>query len=62
MAWRKCRPCNGSGKEVAGEKVVEAIFSVGASLIVDAMLGDDVMSKPCRHCGGRGERKDKTDE
>lgn len=60
MAWRKCRPCNGTGKEPAGDKIVDAIFSVGASLIVDAVLGDDVLSKPCRHCDGLGERKEPT--
>lgn len=55
MGWRTCRPCNGTGKEAAGEKVIDAIFSMGASAIVDALMGDDVMSKPCRHCGGSGE-------
>lgn len=49
-----CPRCKGSGEEIDGEKVLTGLLTFGASMIVDAADNDDVITQPCRCCGGRG--------
>ena len=55
--WRKCRACNGTGRVVDGERATDAAFSFGASLILSAVMGEDVITRECGNCDGEGEIK-----
>ncbi len=52
--YETCARCKGSGDQVDGDRILTGIFTCGASLIVDAALGDDVVTEACRVCGGSG--------
>lgn len=55
--YRKCRACGGSGRKADGERLIDGVFSMGASLIADALTGESVFTRRCRACDGRGETR-----